>query len=63
MLKQYLERKTLTTNFPQVTNGTMILEENDQIKKRLENVQAFVENFCIRPIQKESDKAPAKPDA
>ena len=51
----------LLNSLREVTNGTMILPEKEQLKKRLQNVQAFVENFCIRPIQKETDVA-AQPD-
>ena len=35
----------------------MILPQRDQLHKRLQSVQTFVENFCIKPIQKESRNA------
>ena len=35
----------------------MILPQRDALSKRLQSVQSFVENFCIKPIQKESKNA------
>ena len=35
----------------------MVLPQRDQLHKRLQSVQNFVENFCIKPIQKESRNA------
>ena len=35
----------------------MVLPQRDQLHRRLQSVQTFVENFCIKPIQKESKNA------
>lgn len=35
----------------------MVLPQRDALSKRLQSVQSFVENFCIKPIQKESKNA------
>jgi len=40
----------LLNQLREVTNGKMVLPQKEQLHKRLQSVQNFVENFCIKPI-------------
>ena len=48
---------TLVNQLYESTGGKMVLPQRDQLHRRLQSVQTFVENFCIKPIQKESKNA------